>query len=612
MKMKYLFAFLFFCLPGPLTYAQNTPWDIIYCLNGGENKSVGIGILPVPNPAEKSGWNLIFSDEFLTDTLKTKNWNRSTPGDDKYGECFRNFAINPANITVENGYAKIMNTLGSPMPGCPYSFGEIKTMSLKDTAFDSYYFNAPGYLETRVLLFNKTGQGAACWLWGLGTPENPGTSGPWNEIDVFEINGTNNNIFNGAYHWTDNNNHVSQNHSIYLTEAGQPYDLSANWTTFGLEWDSTAIRWYVNNLLVKELDLSKIPPFCINAPTYGNPISTFCVRFNTGYNTVGNQSAVASPEDFPNSMLIDYIRLYKKSGYKAVPILNDDKINQICATVTSPPSPDKTIRASRYPGTINTWTSDAFDLKTVALPIPQSPEKMIVSVKPGTQPDHTFPIIHETLFPSGYHEVDTLPLFIASAPPVQPSDDFVPEQIGSTCHFTLTHHPDKPITGCEYSLDNGITWLSGSVNNDNGSFSGRFGDFRPLQTITFSYREQNGCGLSPPSNSTVNIPAAPSGCSWPAGVNDPDNSGETSSDQSLSLSPNPVSDYLWVKIPTITTFNEHTIQLRIYNIWSGLVMTTEMSTNGIRLDLTRLPSGFYYLHIQLPDLIKYHATFVKN
>ena len=106
---------------------QNTPWDIIYCLNGGENKSAGISKQPIPNPAEKAGWHLIFRDEFQTDSLDPEKWNRSTPFDDGNGTCLRGFAVNPANVLVENGNARILNSIDSQLPQCPYSFGEIKS-----------------------------------------------------------------------------------------------------------------------------------------------------------------------------------------------------------------------------------------------------------------------------------------------------------------------------------------------------------------------------------------------------------------------------------------------------------------------------------------------------
>ncbi len=66
------------------------------------------------------------------------------------------------------------------------------------------------------------------WLWGIGDPLNPGGPGPWNEIDVFELNGANDNIADGTYHWTWDNKHTSQVQSIYLTDSIGNYDLAAN------------------------------------------------------------------------------------------------------------------------------------------------------------------------------------------------------------------------------------------------------------------------------------------------------------------------------------------------------------------------------------------------
>ncbi len=98
--------------------AQYTPFDVIYCLNGGENKSIGIPAVILPNPVEKPGWNLIFSDEFTGNSLDPVKWNKSNPIDDGNGSCVRKFAVNPANVSVSNGNAVISNTAVELIPGC--------------------------------------------------------------------------------------------------------------------------------------------------------------------------------------------------------------------------------------------------------------------------------------------------------------------------------------------------------------------------------------------------------------------------------------------------------------------------------------------------------------
>ena len=589
--------------------AQNTLFDIIYCLNGGENKSVGISKLPIPNPVEKTGWNLVFTDEFQSDTLNPNHWNRCTPWDDGDGACHRNFSDNPANTLAENGYARLYNSVDSYLPGCPYSYGAIKTMSVRDSAFKCFYFYAPGYLETRVKLFTSTGQGAACWLWAVGTPQNAGGPGPWNEIDLFEINGVNSNIFTGTYHWTSDSTHVSQNHSIYLTDSGQLYDLGANWTTFGLEWDTTSIKWFVNNTLVKELDLSLVPPFCIKAPRYKLPLSPFCIRFNAGYNTVGNQSGVPLPSEFPQSMLVDYVRAYKKSGQKASPIIIDDGLQQICATAVSPETSGKIIRARYYPEAVYEWSSPAFSLQKVFAPIAQPPEQMRIWIKPGITPGVSYPVFLKTSFPWNYIEFDTVFIQISADAPGIPADNFTAAQHDSLCSFSVTTPAQSPWQRFEFSPDNGTTWVAGTFGMVMGTNVCSFGSFKPLQDVSFAIREKNGCGYSPVRNASLTMPVAPAGCKWPEGINP--GPGKKPEDKPVSLSPNPVTDLLEVRF-TPGLIHQENIRLVIHDMQGRTVFEKTTISADQKIDLQHLAPGIYYIRVITANGDNIHATFIKN
>jgi len=591
--------------------AQNTPWDIIYCLNGGENKSAGISTLPEPNPPEKPGWNLIFSDEFQAGSLNPGYWNRSNPWDDGDGSCRRGFSANPDNILVENGNAVIINSIDEQLPGCPYSFGEIKSMSIRDSAFKSYYFYAPGYLETRVKLFTKTGQGAACWLWGIGTPENPGVPGPWNEIDIFELNGINTNIFNGAYHWTSNGIHVSQHHSIYLTDSSQLYDLTANWTTFGLEWDTASIKWFVNNHLVKELDLSAIPPFCIKAEHYSAPKAPLSLRLWTGWNTVGNQSGVPDPADFPQSMLVDYVRMYKKAGHKASPVIIPDGKYQICATAISPESSEKIITSRYYPDASYEWSSPAFELEEVSSPIPQPPWKMLMWIKPGITSGQSYPVYLETHFAGNYSEYDTAYIYIAQDIPDLPPDDFSAIQVDTLCRFAIQTPALPGISGCDFSLDGGSNWTPGTLIHQEGVILCSFGKFSPEQQVDFAFREQNGCGYSPVLYSSLTMPIPPVGCKWPTGVDDSLPGFDQFASALVSVWPNQVESKIHVRI-SLKFYGQHkNISLKIYDVHARKVLDQNLPDPDNELNLSFLKPGIYCLHILADKTAIHKSVFIK-
>ncbi|MEI6682732.1 MAG: T9SS type A sorting domain-containing protein [Bacteroidota bacterium] len=596
-------------IPGRMV-SQNTLFDILYCLNGGENKSVGISRLPTPNPPVKPGWNLIFSDEFQPGGLNPAHWNRSRPGDDGGGNCARNFAVNPANIAVDSGSARISNTIDAAVPGCAYSCGEIKTMSVLDTAFGSFYFYAPGYLETRVKLFSKTAQGASCWLWAVGTPENPGLPGPWNEIDIFELNGVNQNIFTGTYHWTFDTLHVSQNHAIFLTDSSQLYDLTTNWTTFGLEWDTTSVKWFVNNTLVKELDMNVIPPFCIHAPHYSLPVAPFCIRFGTGYNSIGNQGSVANPADFPQSMLVDYVRVYKKTGQKAAPIIMQDGQYQICATASSQANSDKVIRSRYYPDVTYEWSSPAFDMVKMKSGTLQPPEKMLIWIKPGITAGNAWPVYLKAGFPGNYTEYDTAYIYIAPDVPAIPPDNFTALQLDSSCYFSIATTLQPGIAAGSYSNDNGSTWLPGRHQPGAGNCS--FGSFKPGQTVNFAFRTENGCGISPVRYSTLTMPAPPHGCKWPAGTGDLPQGASGQNKPLVLLSPNPAKDVLNISFSSASETVPGNLVVKVYDIHARELAEIALAGRDTQLDVVSLHPGVYCLRVVSGEKILFHSLFLKN
>ncbi len=594
------------------TGAQNTLFDIIYCINGGENKSVGIPSVAFPNPVEKPGWNLIFGDEFSGTSLDALKWNRSTPIDDGNGSCTRKFAVNPDNIYVSNGNAVITNTADELIPGCPFSSGEIKTMSVRDTTFKSTYFYANGFLEARVKLYSMQGQGAAMWLWGIGDPLNPGGQGPWNEIDVFELDGANANIADGTYHWTWDGKHTSQMQNVYLTEGSGLYDLSENWTTFALEWNADTIRWYINNVLVKELDLHRIPPFCLEAGHYSQALAPFCLRFGTGPNTVGNMTNLARASDLPQSMMIDYVRVYKKTGEKATPILTTDGISQVCFDTLNPLPVEKILWTPYYPEVTYEWSSPSFDISPLPVTIPRPPGRMLIRSKPGIAPNQFHPVYLKTTFPGNRSEFDTLLIYLPTTPPPLPQNNFSASQIDTLCYFEIRKPLSSQIEGAEYSVDGGALWkLAREADTPDGSFF-CFDTIRAESMLTFRWREWNSCGFSPELQTTFIAPPPQPGCKWPLGTAENKPGPGMVSGKTISVLPCPVSTELTVNVVGSDPNDNQPCHLSIYDA-TGRLLTGKPIFHGTNtLDMNLLKPGFFFILITCGNEILFHGKCIKQ
>lgn len=578
-------------ITGYRTVGQNTLFDIIYCLNGGENKTVGIPSVGIPNPIDRPGWNLIFHDEFDFDSLDAAKWNRSTPFDDGNGSCIRKFAVNPANITVGNGHAQIINSADQLLPSCPFSAGEIKTMSVRDTSFNSFYFYATGYVEARIKLFSKTGQGAAMWLWSVGTPNDPGGPGPWSEIDVFELNGINSNVVDGTYHWSFEGTHTSQLHNLFLNSGQGLYDLTTNWTIFGIEWRSDTIYWYINNILVKKLDLHRIPPFCLEADNYSPAEYPYSLRFGTGPNSVGNMNLQASSGDLPQQMLIDYVRAYRKAGEKASPITTSDGINQLCIASGDPEDPAKIIWAPWYPGVVHSWTSPSFDLVPENSAIPRPAGKIRILPKTGLLPGNSYPVMLHTLFPGGREEYDTLQILITDGPPPPPLNDFEAAVIDSSCYYLLRKPAASNLSGGQYSRDGGNTWVSAARTTSGAGWFNLF-RIRPGSISNFLWRETNACGHSETLTAAFTAPPPIPGCKWPTGYEELPPS-PWSPAHSLILRYNSVTGILGVLLEPFTEANP--VNLILYNMTGQLLISQRASQSLSELYLPDLKPGIYLL-----------------
>jgi len=524
--------------------------------------------MTVQNPVQKLGWNLIFDEEFSSPISYTK-WDIDKMGDDcEYRGDFcpnpdnvseRQFPINPEKgnqfVSPGNGYAVIENTSVSCKVGCkyqhpenlrPYSFGGIKTFRVcsedpypTNNLFGNYYFYDEGYMEARVKLFNKIGQGSSMWLWSNNTYESKALYGSdtWNEIDIFEQHPelAVDNLFKGTYIYQDLQCDPPYSHlltfDVFLHDItiNQDYSLSNNWTTFGVKWNKDTIVWYVNNVPVYTMLMHT------TGHDYPPPIWPFSPRFNTAGESWANM------ED-PGLMKIDYIRIYKKAGYNACPIRtfyhtksestdpNFDTIvyiNQpyICQTANTSETSNRIISAHYYPEAVYSWSSPGyptsqdppvFIFSQSCLPYenPQTPDKFKYWLNPNNTQivsSKVYPVWLHVTYPWGYTENSLINILVGSP---ESGGSFLAHRISYTCYFEITNPAKQSTQGSDYSLDGGNSWNPCVLKTISGMNYWCFGFFNPDTQVSFSYREYNDCGNSPVTNETLTMPPQPNPCGW--------------------------------------------------------------------------------------------------
>jgi hypothetical protein len=505
------------------------------------DKYIDIPACPA-NPVDKPGYYIILNQTFQN---PANYWNVSRPFDDK--GCDFNFMRNQENVSFpcmkssgpdpscnfpdpltdnlqDTCYAYLWNT-NVPINDCPYSMGEIKTMTV-DTSnpqFKSYYFYGPGYIEAKIRqIYCSPGQGSAMWLWCVLDSDDTSIVRPnildGNEIDVFETQPDDSNSFNLGYHWRmiEGLQGVSNYYRIHTSS-----NNFIDWTVFAVHWSQDRIIWYVNNKQVANMEMADKPSGCTggNPKSFFPPNGPFCLRFNSGPNTVGDHNPVL-PESLPAHLEIEYVRVYKSEGEKAAPVtFFSGTKNQICSSETSFESSNTILSANYYPDANYSWSSPVFEIEPFDLPGHQPQHhsgKVKIWVKPSVQGNQSYPIILSTNLLS-HTEQDTVWYFISTSAPPVPTDEFQASQIeGSYCYYEISHPIENSSTAsCEFFNEDTQSWQETSIRTNISGRYAFFGRFEPQTYVTIQYREKNACGYSEIRHSSLTMPVPPPGtCGW--------------------------------------------------------------------------------------------------
>jgi beta-glucanase (GH16 family) len=242
------------------------------------------GTTTTPAPA---GWTLAWQDEFNGTALDTSKWNIEVNGDGGGNNELQYYTARPENVRVTGGNL-VIEARKEAYGGKQYTSGRITTQNKASWTF--------GRMEARIKI--PTGKGTWPAFWMLG---NAISSVGWpagGEIDIMEHINTEA-FIHGTIHWADQNN----NHASYGNPSGN-LDFS-QYHVYAVEWDTSAIRWYVDGVKYNEANIAG----GINGTSEFQ--SPFFLLFNlaVGGDWPGGPDASTV---FPNQMLVDYVRVYRK------------------------------------------------------------------------------------------------------------------------------------------------------------------------------------------------------------------------------------------------------------------------------------------------------------
>ena len=254
--------------------------------------------LPQP-PASK--WTLVWSDEFSTPdgTLPDpKKWTYDIGGKGWGNEELESYTKRKENARIENGNLVITALkeiyTGSDGLTREYTSARLKTQGL----FAQTY----GRFEARIKIPEGQGMWPAFWMLGedissVGWPK-------CGEIDIMENVGKEPGTVHGSLHGPSNERPTSDLTSIFSLPAGQ--NFAGDFHLYAIEWEPDIVRFYVDSNLYATFNSSLWPAggkWVFDHPFF------IILNLAVGGNWPG------SPDEstkFPQSMLVDYVRVYTK------------------------------------------------------------------------------------------------------------------------------------------------------------------------------------------------------------------------------------------------------------------------------------------------------------
>jgi beta-glucanase (GH16 family) len=222
---------------------------------------------------ERTGWRLVWSDEFTGATLDPSKWNAENIAWPYNSELQ---FYRPQQATVGNGVLKI-EADDQPYGGRNYISARINTRGHHDQQY--------GRFESRMILPAGQGYWPAFWLL-------PSTDAWPPELDIMELIGSNPNTVYFTQHWGTVQNVMSYG----ITWTGP--NFTTGYHNFALEWSPNRVDWFVDGIL-RHTTTSNFP----HEPMY------VILNLAVGGHLPGNPNASTV---FPKSMLVDWVRVYMR------------------------------------------------------------------------------------------------------------------------------------------------------------------------------------------------------------------------------------------------------------------------------------------------------------
>jgi beta-glucanase (GH16 family) len=257
-----------------------------------------------PKPQPRSGWTLVWSDEFAATDGSSPDptkWTYDLGGKGWGNHELESYTNRPKNAHIEKGNLVITAQQESFTGGDgitrDYTSARLKTQAL----FAPTY----GRIEARIKIPAGQGMWPAFWMLGEDIP----TVG-WpkcGEIDIMENIGKEPDKLHGSLHGPSTTANTSDLTSIFTLPAGQKF--ADDFHIYAVEWSLDTVRFYIDANLYATFRSSDWPAG--GKWVFDHP---FFIILNLAVGGDWPGSPDASTK-FPKSMFVDYVRVYSRPLY---------------------------------------------------------------------------------------------------------------------------------------------------------------------------------------------------------------------------------------------------------------------------------------------------------
>lgn len=247
---------------------------------------------------DQRNWQLVWSDDFngaagvLPDAAKWKFDIGVGPNNDGWGNAELQYYTNrPSNASLDGKGNLAITAKKELYSGSGFTSARLKSSGLLEQSY--------GRFEARI----KTPWGPGIWpaFWLLGADVNTKGWPQCGEIDIMELRGQKPNIINGTVHGPG----YSGAASITKSYAFVNNRFDADYHLFAVEWGPDFVDFFVDEILYQRITPENVKGTWV----FDHP---FFIIMNVAVG--GNYLGFPTDQTpFPQSMLIDYVKVYKEA-----------------------------------------------------------------------------------------------------------------------------------------------------------------------------------------------------------------------------------------------------------------------------------------------------------